>query len=170
MGFLGQTSMNKTQQVVVLTEGFQIHATLPYYSTIQMFINDEQRDVFTFSEATIYGLERGNPAASMAVPELFVHKQSCHALIFEHGLSREESGLLPRAEALAFYTLFYAIQGNFHMAPDAMLSDFADVQKGAFVGASSASIFPLFQPQAAVVQRAEILFVNRANIRMHHRV
>jgi len=170
MGFLGQTSVNKSQPVVVLMEGFQIQATLSFYGTLQMFINDEQRTVFTLSEATIYGLERGNPAASMVVPELWVRKENIHALIFERGVSHDESGLLPRSESLAFYTLFYAIQGDYHMAPDAALSDFIDVQKGAFIGASHANIFPLFQPQAAVVQHGETLFVNRANIRMHHKI
>jgi hypothetical protein len=170
MGFLGQTSVSKSLPVVVLLEGFQIQATLPYYGTLQMFINDEQRTVFTLNEATMYGLERGNPAASMVVPELWVRKDSCHALIFERGVGREEAGLLPRAESLAFYTLFYAIQGDYHMAPDAMLSDFMDVQKGVFLGVSHANIFPLFQPQSAVVQRAEMAFVHRDVVRMHHKI
>jgi hypothetical protein len=119
---------------------------------------------------TLYGLESDNPAASISIPELIVRKDQCHALIFEQNLSRDESGLLPRAEPLALYTSHYAIQGHCHMGPEAYISDFIETSRALFIGATEVSIFPLFRPRTAVIQQAPTVFIHRSAVRMHHRV
>ncbi len=168
MGFLDGASTTKAISATVLSAEFQVTCTLNVIGLLQTFLNDEQRAVFTLNEAAAYGLERGNPAASMHIPELYIGKRSVHAIAFEQTFSSEEMGLKPRSERVAVYTSHFVIQGEFHMGTDALFSDFIDSSKAFFVGATNASIFPLFAPQTAVIQQAPLLYVHKDQARMHH--
>jgi hypothetical protein len=170
MGFLGQTSNMRQTPVMVLMPGFQARCTLTSVGLMQTFINDEQKSVFSLQEVSLYGLERGNPAVSMTLPELHVRKDQVHALIFDSALSREESGLLPRTESLAAYTSHYVIQGQFHMGPEAYIADFIDVSKAMFLGVTNAYFFPLFASQSGVTPQAAMAFIHRNAILFHHKV
>lgn len=170
MSFLDQATTSRTAQVTVLTPGFQATATLKIFGMLQTFLNDEQRPVLTLLDAGVYGLERGNPAASLRVPELYVPKHECHAVVFHEEIAAEQLGLMPRAESLAVYTSHFAIQGQFYMGTDALLADFIASSKAQFVVTRQISIFPLFTAQAAIVQQAPVAFIHRAAVKMHHRV
>ncbi len=170
MGFLDSVSTTKAIPTTVLTAEFQAACTLNVIGLLQTFLNDEQRAVFPLADAAVYGLERGNPAASMRLPELYMRKLSIHALAFEQTFSSEAMGLMPRAERVAVYTSHFVIQGDFYMGTDALLSDFIDSSKAFFVGATNVSIFPLFAPQTAVIQQAQLLYVHKNQVRMHHMI
>lgn len=170
MGFLDQQSSGKAVRITMLTSGFQVEGTLHIMGLTQTFLNDETKGVFALTDATMYGLVAGNPATSVHVEELYVRKRECHAVIFSELLSRDESGLLPRTEPLAAYTSHYAIQGDFHMGADALVSDFFEISRALLLGATDVSIFPLFAPQAALIQHAPLAYVSRALILTHHRV
>ncbi len=170
MGFLDQASTMKEIPVVVLTAGFQAQCMIQVLGLLQTYLNDEQKDVFALRQATLYGLEAGNPARSMSLEELYVRKDQCHVLAFERSFTQEETGLMPRTERLAVYTSHYAIQGDFHMGSDSPLGDFMASSKGQFIGVTNVQFFPLFQAQAAVVQQASLAFVYRGAGWMHHRL
>jgi hypothetical protein len=162
-------SHTKSHQVTILLTGFQVQGTLIVFGMLQTFINDEQKDTFTVKDAVVHGLEEGNPAGSMQLPELFIPKTQCHALAFEATLSHEETGLLPRTESLAVYTSHYVMQGKYHMGSDALLSDFITVSKSSFIGVSNAYFFPLFRAQTSMIKQAPLVFIHRNTVRMHHR-
>ncbi|NDJ77195.1 MAG: hypothetical protein GYB65_13150 [Chloroflexi bacterium] len=168
MGFLDSISTAKENPLTVLLTDFQAQCTFRSMGLLQTYINDDQRAVFTLNDVTLHGLVPGNPAASMAMPELHVTKSGCHVLAFESQFSHEETGLMPRAEKLVLYTSHYAIQASFHMGTDANISDFAATSKVMFLGGTDAYIFPLFQPQAAIVQQAPLVFVHQQQVYMHH--
>ena len=170
MGFFDQASTAKESTITILLPGFEVACTLRCVGVMQTFLNDEQRGIFALSAATVYGLEEGNPATSMKIPDLFVRKRDCHAIIFPMALPRDESGLLPRTERLAVYTSHYAIQGDFHMGADANVGDFIDSSKLLFVGASNVTIHPLFAPQSSLTQQGAMVFIARDSVRMHHRI
>ncbi|MBN1679775.1 MAG: hypothetical protein JW966_05750 [Anaerolineae bacterium] len=168
MGFFEQGAMVREMPVTVLLAGFQAKGMLPVFGMLQTYINDDTKSVFTIRNATLHGLEPGNPAVSMHLPELYVRKDQCHAVAFTETLSHDETGLMPRAERLAVYTSHFVIQGHYHMGADEMLSDFIDSAKSLFIGATDAFIFPLFKPQAAVIQQSPLVFIYRDVTRMHH--
>jgi hypothetical protein len=168
MGFLEQSETKQTP-IVILTPGFQVEATLNSVGLMQTFLNDDTKAVFTLTDVTLYGLEQGNPAASVALDELFLRKDECHAVAFPEILPREESGLLPRTELMAAYTSHYVIQGDYHMGSDTFLSDYFDIAKSIFLGVTDAYMFPLFTAQAAVIQQAPLVYVSRRTVKMHHR-
>ncbi len=170
MGFLDSSAIGKQTQVTVLTPGFQARATLKSVGLIQTFINDDSKALFTLDDVSLFGLEAGNPALSVRLAELYVLKTEVHALCFPTLLSRDESGLLPRAEPLAVYTSHYCIQGNFHMGTDSSVSDFMEISKLSFVGASDAAIFPLFKAQSAVIQQVPLVYIHRSVVKIHHRI
>ncbi|HVO71268.1 MAG TPA: hypothetical protein VMT24_14555 [Aggregatilineaceae bacterium] len=155
-------------RVVVLLPGFQARCVLQVYGMVQMFINDDQKAVFPLRDVTLHGLEAGNPAVSMRMEEMFVVKAHCHALAFDTMLSQEDTGLMARIERLVVYTSHYAIEGDFHMGKDMLVSDFIASSRSQFIGATNVNMFPLFQPQAAVVQQAPLVFIHRAVVQMHH--
>lgn len=160
----------KSIPVTVLTAGFQAICTMQVFGSLQVFLNDEQKPVFPLKQITLHGLEIGNPAASMNLEELFVRKDECQVLAFERMFSQEETGLMPRVEQLAAYTSHFVIQGGFHMGSDAPLGDFIGSSRSRFMGVTDAYVFPLFEPQAAIIQEAPLIFVYRDAVRMHHRV
>lgn len=171
MGLFEQSAGSGTPvPATVLTSGFQAHCTLNIMGMLQTFINDEQKGVFTLRQATLYGLETGNPAASINVPDLFVAKHRCHLIAFDQMMSHEHTGLMPRQERLAVYTTHYVIQGNFHLGSDALVSDFIDSSRAQFIGATDVHIFPLFRAQAQVIQFAPLVYVHRDQVQMHHAV
>jgi hypothetical protein len=169
MGFFEGGSNVREIPIVILLPGFQVRGTLIGYGLMQTFINDEQKGVFTLRNVTVNGLEAGNPASSMNLEEMYVRKDQCHALIFEQGLSHEESGLLSRTESLAVYTSHYAIQAKFHMGPEALISDFIEVSKAMFLGATDAFFYPLFRTQTSIIKQAPLMFIHRDAVRMHHK-
>jgi hypothetical protein len=170
MGYFDTASSTKAISVTVLTGGFQANCMLNVIGLVQSFLNDEQRTVLTLNDAAVYGLERGNPAASMRIPELFVRKSVVHAIAFQQMFSAEELGLLPRAERIAIYTSHYVIQGDFYMGKEALLNDFIDLSKAFFIGATNVAIFPLFAMQTAAIVQAPLVYVHKDQIRMHHLV
>jgi hypothetical protein len=168
MGFLDQATTTRDIPITVLLPGFQARCVLQVYGMVQMFINDDQKAVFPLREVTLHGLEAGNPAISMNVGEVFALKAQCHALVFDAMLSHEDTGLMARIERLVVYTSHYAIEGDFHLGKDIPVSDFIAGSRSQFVGATNVNFFPLFQPQAAVVQQAPLAFIHRQVVQMHH--
>lgn len=169
MGFFDQATAAKSYPVTVLLPGFQARCTLEVFGLLQTFVNDDTKGIFPLKNVTLHGLETGNPATSMSLPELFVRKDKCHALVFEQSFSHDETGLLPRTEPVAVYTSHYAIQGQLHMGADALIADVIESSRSIYVGITDASIFPLFQPQAAVVQQSPLVYVHHALVWMHHK-
>ncbi|MBN1967479.1 MAG: hypothetical protein JW910_22685 [Anaerolineae bacterium] len=170
MGFMDQSSLGKPTPATVLVEGFQLQGTLNVMGILHNFLNEEQKAVFLLADVTAHGVTSGHPAASMAIPELYIRKDHCHVLAFNTTFSRDDMGLMPHAVRLALYTSLYAIQGDFHMGPEDFLGDFIDVAKAMFVGVTDAAIFPLFRSQAAVIAQAPLVYINRRTICMHHPV
>ena len=76
--------------------------------------------------------------------------------------------MLPRVEPLVAYTSHYAVQGNFHMGPENFIADFIDVAKSMYIGATEVSVYPLFQPQVAIIQQAPVVYLHRDMIYIHH--
>jgi hypothetical protein len=169
MGFFEQSTAAQPYPVTALLSGFQAQCTLDVFGLLQTFLNDETKGTFTLKQVLLYGLEVGNPAASMSLSELYIRKDECHALAFDQALPHEQTGLMPRTEPVAVYTSHYAIQGGLHMGADALLADVIESSKSIFVGVTDAYIFPLFEAQTAVVQQAPLVFVYRGQVRMHHR-
>ncbi|MEB2288403.1 MAG: hypothetical protein OZ934_09855 [Anaerolineae bacterium] len=156
--------------VTVLLRGFQARGQLAILGMLQTFLNDEQKDAFSLHGVMLYGLEPGNPARSMQLNGLFVHKNACQMIAFDTMLPHEQTGLLPRTERLAVYTSHYCIQGDFHMGADALLAEFIAGSRAQFVGASNVQVFPLFHPQAEMIQAAPLAFLHRSAVLMHHLV
>ena len=106
----------------------------------------------------------------MQLDGLFVRKTACQMIAFDTMLPHEQTGLLPRTERLAVYTSHYCIQGDFHMGSDALLAEFIAGARAQFVGASNVQVFPLFHPQAEMIQAAPLAFLHRDAVLMHHLV
>lgn len=170
MGILDQSSVTKQNPVTVLLPGFEVRCMLHSIGMMQTFLNDELKPTLTLHQASVLGLERGNPAASMSLPELYVRKSVCHMIAFEQMLSHEETGLMPRAEPLAIYTSDFVLQGKVHLGSEDRVHDFIATGKSYFIGLTDVAIFPLFEPQAAIIQQAPLAFVYRDVVRMHHPV
>ncbi|MBP8972324.1 MAG: hypothetical protein KBH93_00500 [Anaerolineae bacterium] len=170
MDLLAHGSAQAQTFVTVLLRGFQARGQLAIVGMLQTVLNDEQKDTFSLHGVTLYGLEPGNPARSMQLDGLFVHKAACHMIAFNTMLPHEQTGLLPRTERLAVYTSHYCIQGDFHMGADALLAEFVAGSRAQFVGASNVQVFPLFHPQAEMIQAAPLAFVHRDVVLMHHLV
>jgi len=170
MGIFDQSSLTKQNPATVLLSGFQVRCTLHSIGMMQTFLNDELKPVLTLHQASVLGLQRGNPATSMLLPELYVRKDQCHMIAFEQMFSQEETGLMPRVEALAIYTSDYVLQGKVHLGTEDQIHDFIVAGKSYFIGMTDVAIFPLFELQTAMIQQAPLVFVYRNAVRMHHPV
>lgn len=169
MSFLDQGSM-KAMPAIVLLPGFQARGTLQVLGMVQTFLNDEQKSVFGLKDVALHGLETGNPAASMQLESLFIPKERCQVVAFETTLSQEQTGLMPRVEQIAAYTSHFVIQGEFHMGADTVVGDVIDSVRVMFLGVTNAQFFPLFRPQAAMIQQAPLVYVYRKAVQMFHMV
>lgn len=170
MGIFDQSSLTKQNPVTVLIPGFEVRCMLHSVGLMQTFLNDELKPILTLHQAAVLGLERGNPATSMSLPELYVRKDHCHAIAFEQMLSQEETGLMPHVEPLAVYTSHYVLQGKVHMGTEDRVHDFIATGKSSFIGLTDVAIFPLFELQSAMIQQSPLVFVYRDAVRMHHTV
>ncbi|HMM28432.1 MAG: hypothetical protein AAGU78_09135 [Chloroflexota bacterium] len=170
MSYFDQSSLIKQNPATVLLPGFEVRCTLHSIGLMQTFLNDEIKPILTLYRASVRGLERGNPAASMSLPELYARKDQCHAIAFDQMLSQEETGLLPRGEPLAIYTSHYVVQGKAHLGTEDRVHDFIASTKAQFIGMTDVAFFPLFEPQTAMIQQAPLVFVYRDAVRMHHPV
>jgi hypothetical protein len=168
MGFFEQTSALKVKRATVLIPGYQLQGDLQVLGVIQTFLNSETKGVFTIKDVAVHGLEPHNPAASMQIEELYVRRDQVLSLVFTDAIQPDETGLMPRTEHLVAYTSHYAIQGDFHMGADAVVGDFISSSRAPFVGATNATIFPLFQPRAAIIQNAPLVYIYARAVRMHH--
>jgi hypothetical protein len=167
---MGMQGTTKLLSVTMLMPGFQASGTIQIIGQLQTFVNDDQKAVFQLRDVTLYGLERGNPATSISLPELYVRKDQCHALILDREMPQEETGLMQRVEQIAGYTSHFVIQGGYHMGSDSLISDFMASSRAQFIGVTHANLFPLFEPQAAVIQEAPLLYIYRSAVKMHHLV
>jgi hypothetical protein len=170
MSFLEPTSAVKSLPATLLLPSFQVRGTLPVLGVIQTFINDEQKAVFGLKGVSMHGLEVGNPATSMQLDELFVAKEYTHVLAFDQMLPQDQTGLMPRIMPLVAYTSHYAVQGDFHLGADTMAGEVLDSIRCAFLGVTNAQFFPLFQPQAAMIQQAPLVYLHCRAVRMYHTV
>jgi len=170
MGYFDPNSLTKQNPVTVLLPGFEIRCMLRSVGLLQTFLNDELKPILTLHDASVIGLERGNPATSMALPELYARKDLCHAIAFDEMLPQEETGLMPRGEPMAIYTSHYVVQGKLHMGSEDRPHDFIATSKGQFIVLTDAALFPLFELQARMIQQAPLVFVHHSTVRMHHPV
>lgn len=170
MSFFERSSPFKEFPATILLPGFQASGVLEVRGVLWVYINEERQQTLTLKQATVLGLEVGNPATSMALDELCVQTDRCQVLAFETAYSKEDTGLLPRIERLVAYTSHFAVQGDFHTGADTLLHDFIAASKSRFVACTSAFIFPLYEAQAAVIQRAPMAFVHRDAVWMYHAV
>ncbi len=169
MGFLEHSSA-KSLSATLLLPGFQARGTLIVLGVMQTFINDEQKGVFTLKGAALHGLETGNPAASMQLADLYIAKEHCQVIAFDQMLPHDQTGLMPRTEQIVAYTSHYCIQGSFHMGTDTQASEVMDSIRGMFLGITNVQFFPLFRPQAAMIQQAPLVYLHRKAVRMFHAV
>ncbi|RPI97692.1 MAG: hypothetical protein EHM39_09115 [Chloroflexi bacterium] len=169
MGFMEHSS-TKSLSATLLLPGFQARGTLIVLGMIQTFINDEQKGVFTLKGAELHGLENGNPATSMQLDELLISKDHCQVIAFDQMLPHDQTGLMPRTEQIVAYTSHYAIQGGFHMGTDTQVSEVMDAVRSTFLGITNVQFFPLFRPQAAMIQQAPLVYLHRKSVRMFHAV
>jgi hypothetical protein len=170
MGIFEQSSNVRPFPATILMADFQARGSLHVVGQLQTFLNDEQKTVFTVQDVGLYGLAQGSPAVSMQIPQMWLNKSACHVVAFEQEFPPSESGLMIRSERLVLYTSHFAIQGDFHMGADTPVPEFVDATKALFVGATDASIFPLFQPQSRVIGQAPLVYVHRGAVRMHHAI
>ena len=170
MGFLGHTANMREIATTILLPGFMAEGTLQVRGMLQTYINDEQRPVLSLYDASLYGLEQGNPARSVRVPEVFLRKSVCQVIAFQETFSQEDVGLKPRSERLAAYTSHYVIQGNFHLGTDALIGDFIEAAKSWFINVTDAAFFTLFPAQAGILSGAPLVFLHRDAVRMHHAI
>lgn len=170
MSFFEQTSAMKQMVATVLIPGYQIRGNLQVLGMIQTFMNDESKGVFTIKGAQVFGLESHNPAASMQIEEMYIRRDQVLALAFDQEFSHEETGLLPRTEQIAAYTSHYVVQGGFHLGTDDPVGDFVTSARAPFLGITPGAVFPLFQPRAAIIQQAPLIYVCAKAIRMYHLV
>ena len=168
MSFFDHTANVREIAATVLMPGFMAEGTLQVRGMLQTYINDEQRPVMSLYDVSLYGLEQGNPARSVHVPELFVRKSVCQVIAFQETFSQEDVGLKPRLERLAAYTSHYVVQGNFHMGADALVGDFIEASKSWFLNVTDAAFFTLFPAQAGILSGAPLVFLHREAVRMHH--
>lgn len=168
MGFLDQVSSAREVQVTALLPEFQADCTLKIIGMVQTFLNDEQRDVFTLYNASLYGLRQGNPATSIQIPALYVHKPKCQVIAFQETFDQQQMGLMPRHERLAVYTSHYVIQGDFYMGADAMIADFIHTARVSYIAATNVSFFPLFAAQAGLLQHAQLAYIHKSAVHIHH--
>ncbi len=168
MSFFEQTANVREISATVLLPGYMAQGTLRVRGMLQTYINDEQRPVLSLHDASLYGLEQGNPARSVHVPELFLRKTACQVIAFQEEFSQEDVGLKPRSERMAAYTSHYVIQGNFHLGADALVSDFIEAAKSWFLNVTDAAFFTLFPAQAGILSEARLVFLHRDAVRIHH--
>ena len=170
MSFFEHAANMREIPTTILLPGFMAEGTLHVRGMLQTYINDEQRPVLSLYDASLYGLEQGNPARSVRVPELFLRKDVCQAIAFRETFSQEDVGLKPRSERLAAYTSHYVIQGNFHLGTDALVGDFIEAAKSWFINVTDAAFFTLFPAQAGILSGAPLVFLYRDAVRMHHAI
>lgn len=156
--------------VSIITSGFQARGKLHSMGILQTYLNDDQKTTLTLYGAEVIGYDPNNPATRITPEELVLRKAACSIIAFESRLPSEQWMLMPRTESLVIYTDHFAVQGKFHMGPDARLADFADAGLQQFIPASDAKIYPLFQPRAGLIQAAPVLGIQRTSICMYHKV
>ena len=82
MGLFQQSALTKEFKVTILSAEFQAQGTIRVLGNVQTFINDEQKSVIALYNATLFGVERGNPATSTQVPELYIRKDRVQVIAF----------------------------------------------------------------------------------------
>ena len=105
MDLLEQGSQSVQTDVTVLLHGFQARGQLLIVGVLQTFLSDEQKETLSLHNVTLHGLEQGNPARSMQLNGLFMHKTACQVIAFDTALPSGTTGLFPRTEQVAVYTL-----------------------------------------------------------------
>ncbi len=154
----------------VITNTFQARGKLQSMGTLQTFLNDDQKTTLTVYNAELIGLEPTNPATRITPAELVVRKAACSLIAFDVRPPADQLMPLSHVESLVIYTDRFAIQGKFHMGPDARINDFADAGLQQFIVASDARIYPLFQTRGGLIQSAPIICIQRASISIYHKV
>ena len=170
MGIFDQSSLTKQNPATVLLSGFQVRCTLHSIGMMQTFLNDEPEAGSDAASGVRVGVAARQSGDEHVLAWLYVRKDQCHMIAFEQMFSQEETGLMPRVEALALYTSDYVLQGKVHLGTEDQIHDFIVAGKSYFIGMTDVAIFPLFELQTAMIQQAPLVFVYRNAVRMHHPV
>ncbi len=131
-------------------------------------LNDSSKTGFLLHDAHIAPLVADSDLRPFALQKVTVDKTDFHLIYLSDADNRDGLTLMKRTELMIVYTSRFVVRGNFHMGGETRLRDFADGLISTFLGASEATVYPLFQPSVAIPKNYPLLLINKRQIRLYH--
>lgn len=131
-------------------------------------LSDASKTGFLLRDAHIAPLTVDSDLRSFALKEVTTDKSDFHLIYLSNPDDHDGLGLMRRTELMIAYTSRFVLRGHFHMGGETRLRDFVDGISSTFLGASNATIYPLFQPSVDVPKSYPLLLINKRQIRLYH--
>jgi hypothetical protein len=153
--------------VQVLTTQFHLQGKMEPIGPILDYLNDANRQFFTFLDATVSLLTPG-PISQNIRSQIVFPKTDIVAIFIDDASARASIQLLKRIERCFIYLPSLVCRAEMHMGADSRWQDALSLAPGDFFGVTAAMAFPLSPLPGPFPQKADLLILNRRHVKMLH--
>ena len=153
--------------VQILTTQFHLQGKMEPIGPILDFLNDVNRQFFSFLEATASLLTPG-PMGQITRLQIVFPKSDMVAIFIDDAKARSSIQLLKRIERAFVYLPSLVCRAELHMGADSRWQDALSLMPGDFFGVTGAMAFPLSPLPGPFPQQTDLLILNRRHVKMLH--
>jgi hypothetical protein len=153
--------------VQLLTTQFHLQGKMEPIGPILDFLNDVNRQFFSFLDATASLLTPG-PMGQITRSQIVFPKSDIVAIFIDDAKARSSIQLLKRVERAFIYLPSLVCRAEMHMGADSRWQDALSLMPGDFFGVTGAMAFPLSPLPGPFPQQTDMLILNRQYVKMLH--
>jgi hypothetical protein len=153
--------------VQILTTQFYLQGKMEPIGPILDYLNDVNRQFFTFLDATASLLTPG-PMGQITRSQIVFPKSDIVAIFIDDAKARSSVQLLRRVERAFIYLPSLVCRAELHMGADSRWQDALSLMPGDLFGVTAAMAFPLSPLPGPFPQQADLLILSRLHVKMLH--
>jgi hypothetical protein len=153
--------------VQILTIQFHLQGKMEPIGPILDFLNDVNRQFFSFLDATASLLTPG-PMGQITRSQIVFPKADIVAIFIDDAGARSSIQMLRRIERCFIYLPSLVCRAEMHLGADSRWQDALSLMPGDFFGVTAAMAFPLAPLPGPFPQQTDLLILNRLHVKMLH--
>jgi hypothetical protein len=153
--------------VQILTTQFHLQGKMEPVGPILNYLNDVNRQFFSFLDATASLLTPG-PMGQINRSQIVFPRSDIVAIFIDYPKARSGLQLLKRVERAFIYLPSLVCRAEMHMGADSRWQDALSLMPGDFFGVTGVAAFPLSPLPGPFPQQTDVLILSRLHVKMIH--